>query len=55
MIKNEKSLKKDGRKKFFHFLIIFFQEFNPLLDHYWPLIHSMQKDNLLHLNNLQVN
>jgi len=51
-----KSLKKDGRKTFFprviHWLMIFFQAFNPPLDDYWPLIHSMEKDNLVHFNTL---
>ena len=40
---------------FFNFLVIFFQGFNPPLGDFWPLIHSMQKDNLRHLNNRQVN
>jgi len=39
----------------FSFLIIFFQEFNPPLDHFWPLIISRAKYNLLALSNLQVN
>ena len=71
--KNEKSLKKDGRKNhaqitlekiffvhlfstIFHFLIIFFQAFNPPLDDFWPiLINWRRKDKLLALSNLQVN
>ena len=39
----------------FHFLIVFFQRFNPPLDDFWPLIHSRRKDNLLALSNLRVN
>ena len=31
----------------FHFFIIIFQEFNPPLDDFWPLIHPRRKNNLL--------
>ena len=50
----EKILPEGDSSEFFstilHFLVIFFQGFNPPLDDFWPLMQWRRKDNLLQVD-----